>query len=273
MIDSPPPVDFSELSGKFLTHSEYCVKLDHHFLFPHSTELLCGSFAVASSLSKKVTGQRHSNITELMIAASRGDQTEVRRLIERGSEINAADIFGNTALTYAAMGGHAAVLEFLLQNGADVQIKNKRGHDCLELAEARGHEQTVSILRCAKLLLLIRDGEVARIKQSLEAGLDLNIQIMGGWTPLMVAALENQEEIVELLLEYGAHPGSQNSRGLTAATIASRKGHLKIVELLNSRRADTSTAVVQVPEEDPDVLHLEEPSPGTITDDESKAVN
>ncbi len=52
-----------------------------------------------------------------MIAASRGDPMEVRRLIEASGNINAADIFGNTALQYAARGGHADIVELLFRNG------------------------------------------------------------------------------------------------------------------------------------------------------------
>jgi ankyrin repeat protein len=219
-----------------------------------------------------VTEQLKNKITDLMIAASRGDLAEACRLIEAGEDINGSDIFGNTPLIYAAMSGHAEMVELLLQNGAYTQKKNKRGLDCLESARERGQRQIEGILRGAQLLLLIRDGEIARSTELLEMGLDVNLQIMGGWTPLMVAALENQLEIVKLLLDRNANLEAQNSQGLTAETIAFRKGHSRIGELLRSKRA--GLPLTQAPEEEePNILDLDDLSPATTSIDESEALN
>lgn len=216
--------------------------------------------------------QGKNNITELMIAASRGDPAEVRRLIEVGTDVNVADNFGNTALIYAAMGGHADVIELLLRHGADVQMKNKRGYDCLASAKSRGHEQIVGMLHGAKLLLLIRDGEIAPITELLDTGVDVNAQLIGGWTPLMVAALENQAEIVELLLARGAKVNLKNSKGLTAETIADRKGHLRIVELLRSHGAD-APRTVQPSQGEANILDLDDVPPDIASGNESDVVN
>lgn len=203
-----------------------------------------------------MTDKVNNGIDSLMMAASRGDQDEVRRLITTPANLNAQDSFGNTALIYASIGGHAEIVELLLGKGADPAIKNSLGLDCLTAAAERGHQQVISILRAAKLLLLIRDGELVRVSELLDAGVDINAQITHGWTPLMVAALENQVGIIALLLERGADLGAQNSNGLTAEMIAGHEGHSQIVELLQAQRlvarpanesADVETNILDLP--------------------------
>jgi ankyrin repeat protein len=214
-----------------------------------------------------------NNITELMIAASRGDPAEIRRLIKAGGDINAADIFGNTALIYAALVGHAEIIEFLLRSGADAKIKNKRGQDCLAAAIERGRDQAVTILRGAELLLLIRDGDIKRATDLLDSGLDIDVQAIGSWTPLMVAALENQSEMVEFLLNRGAKVGVKNAQGLTAEMIAERKGHTGVVELLRSNQAPAPLPTQAIQAES-NILDLDEVQPQeTSVGDQSEVVN
>ncbi len=208
-----------------------------------------------------------------MIAASRGDLAEARRLIEAAEETNAADLFGNTALMYAARGGHADIVDLLLRNGADAQIKNKQGMDCMEFAELRGHAEVATLLMGAKLLLAIREGEAVRVTQLLDRGADSNHQLMDGWTPLMVAALDDQLEVAKILVNRGADAALQNSRGLTAEMIAERKGHSRIIELLRSERERGSRPVPQAPGVESDILDLADAPPGAAPVDETEIVN
>jgi ankyrin repeat protein len=209
-----------------------------------------------------------------MIAASRGDLAEVRRLVEAGEDVSAADTFGNTALLYACRGGHADIVELLFRNGADVQVKNKQGMDCLDFAEVRGHEKVAGILRGAKLLLSIREGEVERVTRLLDSGVDVNHQLTDGWTPLMVAALEDQVEVANILLDRGADAALRNSKGLTAEMIAERKGHSRVIELLGAaRRGGSAPVVARATEVEFDVLDLGNAAPVATSMDETDIVN
>ena len=194
-------------------------------------------------------------------------------MIEGGEDIDAADIFGNTALLYACRGGHADIVEALFRNGADLHVKNKQGMNCLDLAEARGHEKVVSILRGAKLLLSIREGETARVIELLNSGVDVNHQLTDGWTPLMVAALDDQLEVAKILLNRGADAALQNSKGLTAEMIAERKGHRRIIELLRAEREWGGRPVTRTPGAETDVLDLADAPPAAASVDENEIVN
>ena len=56
-------------------------------------------------------------------AARNGDLTEVKKLIAAGSNVNEKDLFKSTPLHMAAMYGHKAVAEYLIQHGANIDAK------------------------------------------------------------------------------------------------------------------------------------------------------
>lgn len=61
-----------------------------------------------------------------------------------------------------------------------------------------------------------------------------------GWTPLHYAAFENQEDIIHVLLEKGAHVEAEDDEGDTALILAIRKGYMNIV----SQFLDTKPVIV-----------------------------
>ncbi len=82
-----------------------------------------------------------------MKAASSGDLTAVQALLqEAATDTNAKDIFGRTALMYAASAGHTNIVLALLEDGADAQTKNINGGTALELAKARSYDDIVQLL-------------------------------------------------------------------------------------------------------------------------------
>ena len=65
----------------------------------------------------------------------------------------------------------------------------------------------------------------------IELGANIDIEGLGGATPLHLAAQENRLEIVELLLAKGAKKDNVNTAGATALCLAARQGHLPIVQV------------------------------------------
>lgn len=80
--------------------------------------------------------------------------------------------------------------------------------DILEILLKRGFELhgTYSEVEFTALHLAVFKGRIDCVKVLLKYGVDVNIGLKNGDTPLIVALQKNQTQIVSLLLEHGADP-------------------------------------------------------------------
>ena len=62
---------------------------------------------------------------ELLLAAQRGDEEEVRRLVQLGENVNCCDKYGVTCVHLAASYGHEHLMQSLVQLGADVNALSR----------------------------------------------------------------------------------------------------------------------------------------------------
>lgn len=82
--------------------------------------------------------------TPLMQAASISDPAMVDVLIEAGADVNGRDKMRDTALNWAAYYGHAQVITSLLNAGADQSLA---GHGtAIEITMRRGHQAALAVL-------------------------------------------------------------------------------------------------------------------------------
>ncbi|XP_053402143.1 uncharacterized protein LOC128557808 isoform X2 [Mercenaria mercenaria] len=99
----------------------------------------------------------------LFIAAHRGHDKLVRRLIEAGADVNACTPLGRTPLHVAASQGHGHIVDLLLEKGADIDAEDESGATALTIAARFGHKT------CERHLFLFRWQERAkRTKPSAE---------------------------------------------------------------------------------------------------------
>jgi len=134
-------------------------------------------------------------------------------------DISAPDITGKTALTWAAVRGHADVVLLLLEEDINPNpIGTRYWQAPLLLATGSGHEGIV------KLLLERED-------------IDPNTaDTKYGLTPLILAAISGHEGIVKLLLEQeDINPNTAEKYGETPLLAAAAGGHEGIVKLLLER--------------------------------------
>ena len=54
----------------------------------------------------------------------------MRLLVEKGVDVSAKQDGGLTALHWAALGGHEAVVRLLVEKGADIAVKQDNGRRC-----------------------------------------------------------------------------------------------------------------------------------------------
>jgi ankyrin repeat protein len=123
-------------------------------------------------------------------------------------------------LSIAAASGNTADVEFLLDDGVDVNHRLSNGATALVMASWNGHRKTVEAL--------------------LARGAAINVQAETGETALFLASMNNHRETVEVLLAKGAALDMQtNKGGATALIIASYQGHTQIVATLLAAGANT----------------------------------
>lgn len=180
--------------------------------------------------------------TPLMAAAAQGFRDVVQKLLNHGADVRAVTRRGRTALTFSLLREsidrglvrllleagcpvdgrdlhHPVyqrdldVVEALLATGPDVNMRfdwpastlsNERGDTPLFVAVARNSAEML------ELESRIKSSErLAIIDLLIEAGADVNSQrgMKGdGWTPLMLAAAQDEDEILRRLIQAGADP-------------------------------------------------------------------
>lgn len=59
-----------------------------------------------------------------------------------------------------------------------------------------------------------------------------------GYTPLHIAAKQNQMEVARSLLQYGGSANAESVQGVTPLHLAAQEGHAEMVALLLSKQAN-----------------------------------
>jgi ankyrin repeat protein len=160
--------------------------------------------------------------------------------------ITETDELGNPALFAAVAANAFAMVDLLLNRGADLRSRNARGAGMLDLASevmigyllARGAEIDI---RCAS-----RIGDFDEACRLLDADLDLAKEITPHLlSPLKLAAEGRHTSIVRLLLERGADPNApEHGAGRGGALhMASARGHFEIAKILLEHGADPNAYV------------------------------
>ena len=75
------------------------------------------------------------------------DDTVIRLLLERSTNVNARTKSGRTPLYVASRWGALEVVRLLLKHGADLEVKSNNGKTALQIAAEKGHDKVVELLR------------------------------------------------------------------------------------------------------------------------------
>lgn len=87
-----------------------------------------------------------------------------------------------------------------------------------------------------QLNVAISKGDLAKVQQLVEIGVDVNKKDERGTTPLMYAILFNQPQIVAYLIKKGADYRAEDANGLTILDYAEQSKSEEIIKLVNDAR-------------------------------------
>lgn len=184
----------------------------------------------------------NSSVALFLSAAEHKRVEQVKRLLDKGINVNSKDEDGRTALSLAAENGQEAMVKILLENGAEL---DSNGQAVLWWAARYGHDKVVKLLLdkgaktdstddCGQtpLSAAAQKGHEMVVKLLLENGADVNSKVAYGKTALSFAAAEGHITILKLLIENGAKLDNQFHSGKTALSLARERGHEAVVRLL-----------------------------------------
>ena len=104
-----------------------------------------------------------------------------------------------------------------------------------------GAQTRLETLQISKLLQCVREEDRSQVEKLTANGVPhlINYNEPGdGETAINIAAVANNEEIIEFLLELGAHPDVVDFKGRSAVMRAAEFGHVQCMEKLAKAGAD-----------------------------------
>ena len=165
-------------------------------------------------------------VTVFLLACSySGYEEVVSLLILRGADVNFRGKGGKTPLMWAAGNSYEST-NLLIENGADVKAKADDGMTAFIQATLGVQSKRVTT-RVMDLLL--------------ENGANINATTTGknisGWTALLFATVNGDEELVDYLLRNGAFVNHTSDEGQSALALARQEKYESVVKMLKKHGA------------------------------------
>ena len=201
-------------------------------------------------------------------AAHQGHLGLVKHLVKKEARINPSTLMGGTRgtgttpLMMASAQGHEDVVEYLLDKGADIHVREAYqfisnesvftayGASALSATIAHGQDEVMQILvdhwvytygtdgiddhGRTVLMYAASWGNMDAVRFLVANGAPIGAWTRVGSTALMFAAAAGHTEVVRFLLEQGEDPHAVNTLGYTALRLAQERGHTEVASLLNS---------------------------------------
>ena len=133
-------------------------------------------------------------------------------------DLDMVDESGQTSVLIASGEGYPDIVEYLIQNEADVNIAS--------------HSRDTPLIQVSQNSIMNKDTQLNIVEQLIHASAIVNCQGEYGKTPLMLATESNSPKIVSKLLESGTDVSIRDQDGNTALDIAQLCEIADIVEII-----------------------------------------
>lgn len=175
----------------------------------------------------------------------------VQKLIKKGANVHAKDIYGITVFMYAAGSGNYDIVEQLIKKGIDIHAKDEDDRNALYYAvdydcdsgyqddlknQKKSKEKIIQLLLNKNISIDTSDkntndtllhiagyyGCNKLVRLCIKAKADINAQNNSGRTALINAAIKGYADIVDMLLMAGANPNIKDKDKKTAMWYAGK---------------------------------------------------
>jgi len=204
---------------------------------PHGPPIKITLQKIPTTPSEIKAAELETQKRQFLLAVKRGDAVTVGRLLQQGANVDWTDAKGVPAVAWATFAGDPEMIKLLLDAGASVRNKATLAHEALLIYLAEGVYRNPNRLQVEIIDKLLAAGSdvnafnsyrgrvmnkailhvphslsLETIKALTNAGADVNAADASGLTPLMMAANQNQFELLNLLLTNGCFDRQRTTR-------------------------------------------------------------
>lgn len=176
-----------------------------------------------------------------------GDLRKAREALDRAVSGGATDAERQlTILREVEEGAVSRVKELLTLYPSLAQAAHPTGHGLVHAAARSGHAEMIPIFEDAKVDLDQQDSLVREtglhmavrydhgpvVEALLDAGANIQLRNINGWTPLHDAANDGNIPLIKVLLAHGADINARESTGITPTAVAVLNDQLSAAQFL-----------------------------------------
>ena len=174
------------------------------------------NLSLNAKVKKETVYDNRDTNTPFLIAVSTGKIQRVEYLLNHGADINYSNNFtGQTPLIIACEKGYNEIVDILLNNlDCDVEAKNTGGDN--------------------PFLTAIRNRHLVIAQRLIERGVDTTVVDKNGCSGLALAVYLNDSQISNYLINIGVSVNTEDQKGFTPLLYAAMNGNQQLLELLVS---------------------------------------
>jgi ankyrin repeat protein len=151
-------------------------------------------------------------------------------------------------LLVAARGNDLERVRVMIERGMAPDTADRQGNTLLHIAAIEGHFDLAKYLLAQRARVRVRNafGDSPLMLAALKGQLEL-VRLLAahggeinpsGWTPLHYCAWSGEADVCRLLLDLGAHVNALSANDTSPIMMAARQGHIETVQLLLERKPD-----------------------------------
>jgi ankyrin repeat protein len=182
-------------------------------------------------MGANVNAVSKGSFTPLLFAITKNDLVSIKTLLKAGAKPNVTLPSGSTPLIVAMQYHYTNAALVLLEGGADMNVKDRAGNTTLHLAAQQGDLKLVNTLLAQKFDPNVRTPKSAAPANARGGGGGFGRGgATGDMTPLLMAARADHEDVIRALVAAGADVTAKAQDGTTLMLAAAAGARLPTIK-------------------------------------------